>query len=90
MADLKAGTLDNFSSSLAAEMEAAFETAWAKYQDEPLRAAGRTERQLLFSAVAQGLLRYLRDNDDAFDVETTIGLDTHDGTVTINVVDNFD
>jgi len=58
----KAGTVANFSNSMAAAMEQAFEDEWIDVKEEALPGGGEEERKILFAAVAQGLLSYLEAN----------------------------
>jgi hypothetical protein len=71
---LKAGTVGNFNSSMAEAMEQAFQDEWNTVKGEPLPAGGEEERKILFAAVAQGMLSYLRDNINGslnIDIEAT-------------------
>jgi hypothetical protein len=68
---LKAGTVSDFSDSLAAAIEHALEVEWELVKGETLPADGQADRRLLFVAIAQGIVRYLSENDEAsFDVHT--------------------
>ncbi|HEB97431.1 MAG TPA: hypothetical protein ENI96_13495 [Sedimenticola thiotaurini] len=83
---LKAGTVDDFSSSMAEAMEQAMAQEYQRLKDAALPQTGRDDRRLLFAAIAQGVVRHLRDNPDAFvlAVETTQtggGLFDSDGEV---------
>lgn len=89
MADLKAGTSDSIADSMAAAMENAFRAEWPKVmgddQDVP---DPSPEMRLLFVAVAQGVIRHLKDNAQALEVTVGSAATTHDheGTVTeVNV-----
>ncbi len=72
MANLKPGTNADFASSMALAMEEAF--------NKLLQADGKTplpidpskdetrDRRRLFAAIAQGVVKHLRDNPDAFQI----------------------
>jgi hypothetical protein len=63
MAKLKAGTVADFSGSLAAEMEAAMKAEWISVKGEPLPSpTGEEDRKIMFVAIARGLLKYLEDH----------------------------
>ena len=72
---LKAGTQDNFAASMSEAMEHAFELVWEERMGTKLPAEFLEDRRMLFIAVAQGVIRHLRDNagkhlrDDAGDVD---------------------
>ena len=71
---IKAGTRADFADSMAEAMEEAFANAWDEFKDVPLPEAGREERQMLFVAIAQGVVRHLLETaGEAFQigVETT-------------------
>ena len=59
---LKAGTVSNFENSMAEAMETALKAEWAAVKGIPFPDAGEEDRRLLFVAIAQGLVRYLKDN----------------------------
>lgn len=64
---MKPGTTDSetaFSDSLAEAIDNAFKMEWLVVKGEPLPAGGEVERKILFAAIAQGLLDYLKDNED--------------------------
>lgn len=66
---LKAGTVTDFSGSMAEAMEQAFEAAWEAVKGESLPAAGRDDRRLLLSAIAQGVVKHLAEQaGDAFEI----------------------
>jgi len=63
MANLKAGTADDFSASLAAYMERAMQNEWRAVKGEGLPAGlGVQDRRILFAAIAQGVLKFLYDH----------------------------
>lgn len=56
--------------SMAAAIEEAFERAWREVNDSGLPEKGRRDRRILFVAVAQGVIKYLKQHDaDGFDIE---------------------
>jgi hypothetical protein len=60
------GSENTFSGSLAESIENAFKVEWLMAKGEPLPDDGRDDRRLLFAALAQGILNYLKDNDGDF------------------------
>jgi hypothetical protein len=45
-------------------IELAYETEWKAVKPNPLPAAGKDDRRLLFAGVARGVLQYLSDHHD--------------------------
>lgn len=79
---LKAGTLDDFTSSLAAYIDTAMQNEWQARKGErlPETGPGVEDRRILFAAIAQGVMKFLADH--AGDLVTTEasgdgGLTTH-------------
>lgn len=82
---LKAGSVDDFNGSMAEAMENAFQSLWAANKDVPLGEAGETDRQILFSAIAQGVVSYLSDNlNDALDIEVSVTQDSSNNITSAN------
>ena len=78
---LKAGTVADIAGSMALAMENAMEQLYLAEKGEALPSAGAEDRKLLFAAVAQGVVRHLADNPDAFRVEVDTGTTTYSGEV---------
>ncbi len=70
---MKAGTVSDFAGSMAEAMENALKQEYQAVKGEPLPGLGVEDRRLLLVAIAQGVVRYLKENGDAFQisVETT-------------------
>jgi hypothetical protein len=70
---LKPGTVEDFNDSMAEAMENALAQEYQKLKGEGLPDVGEEDRRMLFTAIAQGVVRHLKNNLDAFDVsvETT-------------------
>lgn len=73
MAKLKAGTAktpEGFANSLAAAIEDAMKQEWLAVKGEVMPSApdGGQDRQMLFAAIAQGVLKYLYEHRS--DIET--------------------
>jgi hypothetical protein len=85
MADLKAGTLADFASSMAAYMEKAMQNEWLAVKGTALPSGpGDEDRKILFAAVAQGVLKYLYDH--RADISTlSAGGDSHQHTADFTV-----
>lgn len=70
---LKAGTLTDFDNSMAKDMEDALGVLWLAKTGEPLSSAAQEDRRLMFIAIAQGVVRHLKDNaGPAFDVSVNV------------------
>jgi len=65
----RAGSVEAFSSSLAAEIENAFQSLVLATKGEPLQPSGAQDRKVLFAAIAQGVLQYLGANDTQIAVQ---------------------
>ena len=61
---LKAGTFDDFASSLAAYIDQAMQNEWQARKGEflPTDGQGADDRRILFAAIAQGVLKFLGDH----------------------------
>ena len=70
---LKAGTVADFADSMAEAMEIALMTEYQAVKGEALPDMGVEDRRLFLVAIAQGVVRHLKDNSDALQisVETT-------------------
>lgn len=70
---LKAGTLDDFNNSMAAAIESAFELVWNDRMGAPLPNETRDDRRMMFVAIAQGVIRHLKDNSvQGVDVDVSV------------------
>jgi hypothetical protein len=70
---LKPGTMSDFQASMAAAMEAAFRAEWTDLKGGSPPAAGEQDRQLLFAAIAQGVVRHLREQaNSAFQINVSV------------------
>lgn len=84
---IKAGTVSDFSNSLAEAIEDALKAEYLVVKGEALPDQGLEDRRMLLVAIAQGVTRYLKSNTDAWDisVETTLTGTSHaDGTGTVD------
>lgn len=73
----KAGTVSDYAGSMAEAMEKALAVEYQRVHGRPLPAHGGEERRLMFAAIAQGILRHLKDNaSDALSVAVDV---TQDG-----------
>ncbi len=93
---LKAGTIpdpndpeapsleDSLEGSMAKAMEQAFVMLWSNVMGEQDVPLDRQQMQLMFVAVAQGVVEHLKENATAFKVQVTFspGETTAEGTVT--------
>jgi hypothetical protein len=92
---LPAGTVGDFTGSLAEQIEAAFAGELYAVKQARLPDAGKAERRILFCAIAQATLAFLAANPGGLELELTFtsGLATG-GTVavqapTLTAVDGF-
>jgi hypothetical protein len=69
---LKPGTLDDMVRSMAEAMEQVFRTELPVVVPGADPGRGEAERRLLFVAVAQGVVRHLAANPDAFKVQVSL------------------
>ena len=82
---LKAGKIGDLDSSMANDIENAFMAEWGNVMKDalgnplPTPAPNNTQMQLLFVAIAQGVVNHLKSNHTAFTVE----VDTHTHTIDI-------
>jgi hypothetical protein len=68
-----AGSVSNFSDSMAEAMELAFQSEWDAVKDIPLGEAGEEDRKILFSAIAQGVIKHLQQHiNDALQIEVRV------------------
>ncbi len=65
---IKAGTLASWSGSMAERMQQAFALEWAAVRNVPLPNANSLDMKILFSAIAQGIVRHLDDQQTSFDI----------------------
>jgi hypothetical protein len=85
---LKAGTVADFTGSLAEAIENAMKAEWQTVKGEPMPDTDPTDRRILFVAIAQGVLGYLEahqaDAINSMDVKVGAGTTT---TLTVTAVD---
>jgi O-methyltransferase involved in polyketide biosynthesis len=75
MAGLKAGTSADFSGSMAEAIEQAMGKEWQAVKGTALPSDGTDDRKLLWVAIANGVLNYLKTNQN--DILTSITLDSN-------------
>lgn len=86
---LKAGTVADFSDSMAKAIEDALKAEYLIVKGEALPESPSEDRRLLLVAIAQGITRYLKSNVDAWQisVETTlVNSDDAEGTGTVDAL----
>ncbi len=74
-AGLKAGTSRDFEGSMAQAMEVAFGEEWGRNMGSVLPPTGQNMLRMVFSAIAQGVVRHLFENPGAFRVAITVEQD---------------
>jgi hypothetical protein len=84
---LKAGTVADFAGSMAEAIETAFNTEWNNNKETP--PASSDDRKILFAAIAQGILNYLKDNQNNM-INSITFIDTTTNIETIETVSQLD
>jgi hypothetical protein len=70
---LKPGKVDDFTGSMAEAMEEVFKAEWWRIKGTHLLGAGEDERKILFSAIAKGVVKHLREKArDAFKIDVDV------------------
>ncbi len=70
---LKAGTTSNYDDSMAQAIERAFRREWPSVMKEmDLPATTSPDLKLLFVAIAQGVVAYLKTHQSSFEVGVTV------------------
>lgn len=87
---IKAGTVTDFAGSMAEAMEEAMEQEYLAVKGEPLSAQGQEDRRLLLVAIAQGVVRHLKDNLDAWKIEVETELVDSDDAEGTGEVDELE
>ena len=84
---LKAGTVADFSASMAEAMEEALKAEYRIVKGEDMPELPSEDRRLLLVAIAQGITRYLKSNVDAWQISvevTLVNTDDSEGTGTVD------
>ena len=78
-----------YSGSMADAMEKAFLEEWPYVMGEADLPASSEQLNLMFRAVAQGVIRHLKQNSTSMKVSVTfkVGTSTHTGTGTVTDID---
>jgi len=64
---LKPGSVNDFTGSMAEAMDQAFRSQWNAVKGSALPSSGEEDRKILFTAIAQGVVKHLQDNaNEAF------------------------
>ena len=81
---LKAGTMQEYTGSMAEAIEHAFKQEWPNVMENMELPASSPQMKLMFVAVAQGIVRHLKEHAGSFEVKvSSSGGHTHSATVTI-------
>lgn len=83
----KAPGAANYSGSMAAAMEQAFKEEWPAVMGDADVPASSEQMNLIFRAVAQGVVRHLKQNCASMKVTVTINVGSGDYTGTGTVTD---
>ena len=77
---LKAGTVADFDDSMAEAIEKAFKKEWLNVKKSPLPELGKQDRRMILAAIAQGVIKYLKDNaESSLKVEVHVTQDATGG-----------
>jgi hypothetical protein len=85
MSSLKGGTSADFSNSMAEAIEQAMDEEWQAVYGAALPTLGSEYRKILWVAIANGILNYLKTNQD--DILTSITLDSFATASTVTALD---
>jgi hypothetical protein len=77
MGQERPGSINDMANSMADMIDKAMESEWPAAFGQPLSVQGKRDRQVLFLAIAKGVLGYLYDNLTS--VETDVVKDTPTG-----------
>jgi hypothetical protein len=82
MGQLKPGSIDDMANSMADRIDKAMQAEWpAAFPGQTLPDQGKRDRQVMFVAIAKGVLGYLHDNLAALETDvvkdTTAGHEHH-------------
>lgn len=70
---LKSGSVGDIGSSMAEAMEQAFQAEWMAAKGKALPDAGKDDREILFAAIAQGVLGHLQQHiNEALQIEVEV------------------
>ena len=78
---LKAGSKADYADSMANVMEQAFYKEWSSFMGSADKPDPSPQMQLLFVAIAQGVVEHLKAYHDSFHVKVNNGSDQYEGTV---------
>ncbi len=80
MSKLKAGHVNDFENSMAAEIEAAMQSEWTAVKGQSLSSAGLEDRKIMWVAIARGVLKFLTEHRTSV-VTTNASADSHHHSV---------
>lgn len=82
MADvkIKPGRVSALSGSMAKAMDEAFKNEWRAVKGGSVPSLGEEDRQILFVAIAQGLVAHLQQQVEAIHVEVDVDISDHHGS----------
>jgi hypothetical protein len=70
MGQLKPGSIDDMANSMADRIDKAMQAEWpAAFSGQTLPDQGKRDRQVMFVAIAKGVLGYLHDNLAALETD---------------------
>lgn len=77
--------LNDFANSMAEAMQEAFFQAWTDYMQESPVPEPNPQMQLMFIAIAKGVIKHLTEHPEAFHISTVIN-DSHNHDVDIEIL----
>ena len=81
--ELKAGTSKNLTGSMAEDIQEAFLNTWPTLMGDVPKPAPSDQMKLLFIAVAQGVVKHLKEHPDAFKITVKLNETTFNADVKI-------
>jgi len=81
---IKAGTVADFENSMAEAIENALKTEWPTVKGKAFPDNDPEDRRLLFVAIAQGIVRYLKDNAELSIVVHSVAVTQNDDDIDVS------
>jgi hypothetical protein len=81
---IKAGTVADFENSMAEAIEDALKAEWSTVKEIDFPNNDPEDRRLLFVAIAQGIVRYLKDNAEFSIVVHSVNVTQNDADIDVS------
>lgn len=70
---IKPGSVSDFAGSMAEAINQAFQVEWDAVKPESLPSTGEEDRKILFAAIAQGVVKHLKEKaNEAFQIDVRV------------------